>query len=331
MNSFDYLETATEPWVRYRYLLDILGKKLNDPLVLQTREAMISHPLVQVILHDLHDWPGVVLNSHKSANQLYHKLEFLADLGLTDQDGPIGTVLKTMQAHQSLNGIPQLPMQISESHGGTNTPLWAWALCDAPVQLYAAVKMSSLGIQAFEAPIHALMNLGSSNGWGCHVSAELGKFRGPGKKADPCPYATLVMLKLLSLDPKYAKTAVVESGIESLLHLWNQSLVEHPYQFYMGHDFRKLKAPFIWYDILHVTEVLSRYEIALTDPRFMEMFQLILSQADAFGRYQAQSVWQAWKGWDFAQKEIPSPWLTLMVEIIEKRVHSNKNITKTMV
>ena len=43
-----------------------------------------------------------------------------------------------------------------------------------------------------------------------------------------------------------------------LLSHWKQRKEKKYYLFGMGSDFRKLKYPYVWYDILHVCEVLSR-------------------------------------------------------------------------
>jgi hypothetical protein len=34
-----------------------------------------------------------------------------------------------------------------------------------------------------------LLSLVRENGWPCSVAPDLGNFRGPGRKADPCPIA----------------------------------------------------------------------------------------------------------------------------------------------
>ena len=109
-------------------------------------------------------------------------------------------------------------------------------------------------------------------------------------------------------------------GAESLLNLWNKSWDLHPYQFYMGTDFRKLKAPFIWYDLLHVVEVLSQFNWLHKDHRLLEMVELIQSKANKEGQYTPESEWTAWKGWDFGQKKQPSRWLTFLVLRMLKRV-----------
>jgi hypothetical protein len=43
-----------------------------------------------------------------------------------------------------------------------------------------------------------------------------------------------------------------------------------------------------------------------------EMVEAITAQADEEGRYMATSMYRAWKGWSFADKKRPSPWLTFL-------------------
>ena len=90
--------------------------------------------------------------------------------------------------------------------------------------------------------------------------------------------------------------------------------------FYMGTDFRKLKAPFVWYDILHVLDVLSQLSWLRNDSRLKEMSDIIKSKADNEGKYTPESEWKAWKGWDFGQKKQPSRWLTFLVLRILGRI-----------
>ena len=56
------------------------------------------------------------------------------------------------------------------------------------------------------------------------------------------------------------------------------------------------------------------------DARFRAMVQAIMAQADAHGRYTAGSMYQAWKGWPFADKKQPSPWLTFLALRVCHRV-----------
>jgi hypothetical protein len=90
--------------------------------------------------------------------------------------------------------------------------------------------------------------------------------------------------------------------------------------FFMGTDFRKLKAPLFWYDILHVLDVLSHFAWIRKDKRFQQMLKTVESKANADGQFVPESVWTAWKDWDFSQKKIPSKGLTFFAQRILKRV-----------
>lgn len=311
-----YLENHPDPWVRYRTRLDLVGLPPDDPLVRQSRAEMLGHPLIKGLLAELADWPGKVLNSHKSASQPFHKLAFLAEIGLTAEDNGVSSPLAKIATHVDPHGIPRLP--VGSSEGG-------WALCDAPLLLWIMRKMDPAGDVTGQtaAAVGYLAELARANGWPCTVSEELGSFRGPGRKADPCPYATLLMLKLL-LDgrdslPVAVTSPAVATGIQVLLDLWQESLVQHPYQFYMGTDFRKLKAPLVWYDLLHVLDVLSRSPMACRDSRYAEMLRLLNSQSDANGLFTPGSEYQAWRDWEFGQKKQPSAWLTFLAHRINLR------------
>ena len=109
-----------------------------------------------------------------------------------------------------------------------------------------------------------------------------------------------------------------------LLGHWERRAEVKYYLFGVGGDFRKLKYPFVWYDILHVVDVLSRYPFVHTDLRFQEMAAAVIAQADEQGRYTAGSMYQAWKGWSFADKKQPSPWLTFLVWRIQQRAESRE-------
>jgi hypothetical protein len=319
----DYLLNAAEPWVVYRTMLDLEELKENDPQVVKVKEQLLRHPLVRRLLGELEGWPGTVIASHKSAGQLYHKLEFLADMGLTTEDANISTVIKKMGEHRSEEGLFQLPMNIPVHFGGTGKDQYAWALCDAPLLMYCMVKMGGVNNAETKKGVNYLLSLIRDNGWSCAVSKELGKFRGPGRKDDPCPYVNLIMLQLLSLFPEHKDSLAAKTGVECLLNCWEMSKERHPYMFFMGTDFRKLKAPFIWYDILHVADVLSQFDCALKDSRFTKMLEIINSKADKDGFFTPESIWKAWEGWDFGQKTKLSPWVTFLAYRINRRTGRN--------
>jgi hypothetical protein len=67
--------------------------------------------------------------------------------------------------------------------------------------------------------------------------------------------------------------------------------------------------------------VLSHFPFVLSDRRFQQMVKTLTAQAGPQGRYTATSMYQAWKGWSFADKKNPSPWLTFLVLRILKRTN----------
>ena len=317
-----------DPWVQYRTRRDLLDQSESDPAVAAARAAMLAHPHVQALVEELAGWPGHVIASHKSAGQSFHKLTFLADLGIKAHDPGIDVIVARILAHQAAEGPFQLPMAIAPSHGGTGEQTWAWALCDAPLIVYALAGFGLAQHAIVQTAATHLVALVRDNGWPCAVSKELGTFRGPGRKDDPCPFANLAMLKALSVLPSLCDSSAAHAGAEALLTLWNESEARHPYMFFMGTDFRKLKAPFIWYDILHVLDVLSRFTWLRDDSRLLDMLAVMQRRADAQGRYTPESVWTAWKEWEFGQKKVPSRWLTLLAWRIAQRVgssHSRKS------
>jgi len=310
---------GSDPWTEYRTRLDLLDEPADAPEVLSARERMIRHTKVRAIMESLIGWPGPVVNSHKSAGQFFHLLPFVADLGITAADEPLPQVIGKILKLASEEGPFGVIMNIPVHFGGTGIDSPAWALCDSPRTVYGLAK---LGLRDHDKVVKArdyLLGLGRNNGFPCAVSKELGKFRGPGRKEDPCPYATLIMLEVISLYEELKNSDIARNSVNSLLDIWENSQARHPYMFFMGNDFRKLKAPLIWFDILHVADTLSNFDFALKDSRFLQMLEVIESKAGPDGRFVPESVWKAWSDWEFGQKKEASAWLTFQVWRVLKK------------
>ncbi len=311
---------AAPPWVRYRTLVDLQGQPESAPEVRATRQAMLEHPAVQGLVAQVSTWPGQVLTNHKMAGHPLHLLTFLADLGAAVSDPHMNLVVERIIEHKAPGGPFQVLVNIPPHFGGSGKDQLAWALCDAPLVLYALAKMGLAEDGRFQKTFELLVSLRRENGWLCAVSPEMGKFRGPGRKDDPCPYATLLMLKVLAVLPGWRDSQASILGAEALLNLWAERSERHPYLFYIGTDFCKLKAPFVWYDILHVAEVLTQFPWLRSDPRLTNMLEIIATKADSQSRFIPESVWTSWKEWDFGQKKTASPWLTFITHRLLRRL-----------
>jgi len=317
-----WLLEAGQPWVRYRTLLDLLDRAEDDPEVMAARADMIGHPQISQVVGEALTWPGYPLTRHNDAKHPLHKLALLADWGLRAGDPGLDQIITAVMAHQSPEGAFESVTIVAKAFGGTGEAAWTWMLCDAPTVLYALLKWGQGDQPAVRRAVEHLAALVRDNGWPCASSPALGKFKGPGRKADPCPYANLVALQALALVLQVQDTPATRAGVEMLLGHWERQTESRPYLFGIGSDFRKLKYPCVWYDILHVTDVLSRFPFARRDLRLQEMVKVIQDKADSQGRFTPESAWQAWKDWDFGQKRGPSPTLTLAVRRVIKRMET---------
>lgn len=232
----------------------------------------------------------------------------------------IKTAIEEILKHRDERGVYQSMTNVPKHYGGSGEDVFSWCLCDAPLLLLALIKAGIDYQEHIKPGVDYLVSLCRDNGFPCAVSPELGKFRGPGRKDDCCPYATLIMADLLSHIPEYRDSDVAAAAVKALLTLWENSLHQHPYMFFMGTDFRKLKTPPCWYDIVNVAGVLSKYGFARKDPRFLEMMALIKAKQDKDGFFTPESAYQKMKDWDFGQKKAPSPYLTYLCWLIFERL-----------
>ncbi|MCK4663319.1 MAG: hypothetical protein KAT68_10665, partial [Bacteroidales bacterium] len=312
--------TDSEPWVRYKTKTELLDLPYDSSDVLKDKNEIIKAPKIKSILNELKEWPNMILKRHNDAKHLIHKLSFVADIGLDKTNKDIEKICSQIFNHQSKDGPFQIKVNIPTRFGGKGEDQLTWMLCDAPLLTYSLIKFGYKDKPEVKNSIDYLLSLIDENGWRCKADSELGKFRGPGRKNDPCPYANLLMLKMIAEIPELKDSKQAKTGINTILELWEKRTETKPYLFGMGTDFKKLKAPFIWYDILHVMEVLSKFPQLKNNKAINSMLNIIEKKQDIHGYYYAESAYRAWKDWDFGQKKEPSQWITLLSNIIIKRL-----------
>ena len=319
-----WLLDSGEPWTRYRTLVDLLDRSEKDPEVQAARADMLAHPQVRALVAEAGAWPGYPLKRHNDAKHLLYKFSTLADFGVQANDPGVAAGVEAVMAHQSSEGAFQSLVNIPKAFGGSGEDTWTWISCDAPTLLYSLLAMGLAGAERVRRAVDHLADLVEDNGWRCVGAPELARFRGPGRKADACPIANVIALKALAQVPEQLDSPATRAGTEMLLWHWEHQTERKIYMFGIGTDFRKLKYPFVWYDVLHVVDVLSRFPFVHTDARFQQMVEAIVNQADAEGRYTAGSMYRAWKGWSFADKKQPSPWLTFLVLRMERQMNKQR-------
>jgi hypothetical protein len=319
-DPIDWLLASDEPWTRYRTLVDLLDRSADEPEVTAVRAGMVTHPQVRGLIDTAAGWPGYALKRHSDARHPLYALSTLADFGVRASDPGMSAVVRAVMAHESAAGAFQTRLRLYKRFGGVDGERWTWMACDAPTLAYALLAFGLGDDPRVERAVEHLVGLAEGNGWRCAAAPELGSFKGPGKREDPCPMANVYALKALSLVPQLVDHPAARAGAEVLLWHWAHQRERKLYLFGIGTDFRKLKYPFVWYNLLHVVDVLSRFPFVRADPRFREMMAALTAQADDEGRYTARSMYRAWKGWSFADKKSPSPWLTFLAMRIQHRV-----------
>lgn len=310
----------SDPFVAYATRINILHQ--DKTALTELRAAVLADPRIRKYLGDIADFNGKIITTHKNPELPVHKLNFLLDIGLDTEVPGIREAVRLILKNRDELGLFKTVTNVPVHFGGTGQDSFAWALCDAPL-MHVALIRAGVDYSVLKEGAEYMTGLLRENGFPCTVSKELGRFRGPGRKDDCCPYATLAMLKLFSLVPEYAKSKMAATCIDVLLQLWEQSREQHPYMFFMGTDFRKLKAPAIWYDIVGVADCLSRFEYARKDSRYSEMAEVIAAKADVDGRFVPESVYLKCSEWDFGQKKLPSAWLTYLCTTILARTNGD--------
>ncbi len=314
-----YLRGCDEPWTRYRTLVDLEGRGAGDPEVAATRRELIDHPMIHDLVELLSPYPWRPLTRHNDAAYPLYALATLTEFGLTAVDCGLDHIAKSLLQRQSDEGAFLSLVNVPKAFGGSGEDEWTWIACDAPTVLVTLVRLGYGEDPRVERALSHLADLAVDNGYRCRAAAHLGRFKGPGKRSDPCPIANVYALKALVEHDAYRESDATRRAAESLLdHYAGRGSVRN-YMFGVGTDFHKIKFPFVWYDILHVLDVLCRLPLVHGDARFLEMVAHLAGVADENGRYTATSMYRAWKGWPFADKKTPSPWLTFLAHRIMRR------------
>ncbi len=318
MKNSDYLLSISEAWLQYAIKYNLLKESKENMGTLKSKA--LQDDKIRAYLKDIIGFHNILVSNHKNPDLPIHKLLFLLDVGFDRTVPEIQSAVEEIMKHKDKHGVYQSLTNIPKHFGGRGEDTFGWCLCDAPLLLLALLKSGVDYEVHIKQGVDYLASLFQKQGFPCAVSSEHGKFRGPGRKDDCCPYASFIMLKLFSEIQEYQKSDISTVIANKILSLWENSLQEHPYMFYMGTDFRKLKGPLIWYDIISVVDVLSRFDSVKEDKRFLEMLSIIKNKQDENGLFTAESVFQKCKGWDFGQKKNPSPYLTYLCMRILQRI-----------
>jgi hypothetical protein len=271
---------------------------------------MLDDPLVKALVRDVNAWEEQYpITRHNDAVHPLHKLVFAAAIGV--QAAELQPAIDSILAHQSPEGTFQVRIVIPKAFGGDDVPRWDWVATDAPLILYALLRLGIRDERVMRGVDHISSRI-EEVGFPCFASESMGRFKGPGKRGDPCPYANLIILRMLAQLPDRLDSAEARAAVAMLLHHWRVRGARKYFLFGIGTDFAKPKAPRIWYDIIHYLDTLSRFPSARADPELSQVADLLRDEMNNESRLTSRSIWTKWKGWEFCQKKEPSRWLTFL-------------------
>ena len=206
---------SAEPWTRYRTLRDLLGRPKDDAEVVAARAVLLAHPQVQSLIAQAATWPGRPILRHHDASHPIYALSTLADFGLTAADPGLDRAAAAVLDHRLADGALQSVLTVAPAFGGTGGGTsGVGPSCDAPTLLYALWALGLGAEPTVQAAVEHLVNAADEVDWRRRCGPELGKFRGPGRKADPCPIANVCALKGQSRVPELRDSPATRRGAE---------------------------------------------------------------------------------------------------------------------
>ena len=301
-----------EPWVKYRALIDLEDRCLEDPEVRRARKSILEHPVIMALVEDLHARGPIsnsIMDCYRPEEPIW-KLWYLADMGLTWKD--IGL--------QEDFWTSIFDLQVGEDAGFKFSPNDHRSFtCLSANTLYILFRLGFMGHAGLDRSYHhLLLTQGSDGGWHCDNRLdEDGELR----DKESCPFATLNVLQAFSIHPFIRYTEHPKGGVEVLLNHWERR--QEPYRpdgWGIGSQWHKLIYPYVNYSILKFVDVLSHYRAAHQDPRFHQVLEVLLRKQDDLGRFPSEAVYQGLQGLDIGGEGEPSRWITLAVTRALKRI-----------
>ncbi len=128
--------------------------------------------------------------------------------------------------------------------------------------------------------VHFLDTQHDDGGWRCN-KYPFG--RGPDTRFSN-PGVTLCVLDVFRFTDHVNRSPALDRAVDSLLDHWVTRRPMGPCHFGIGTLFMQVEFPFLRYNLFHYAYVLSFYERARADRRFLEARRLLESKLDARGR-----------------------------------------------
>jgi hypothetical protein len=314
-------------WIAHAHLLD--GGQ-HDTLAEAERAQVLADPATRRLIGRLPDWEvDAALSGHQSPAFAPNLLTLLADMGVRGGDDErVERLLDAMLSHQ----LPDGRFAAFGRSRGAPDAAWGSLLCDThpitEVLLRFGRGADPRVARALQAMTDDLSAMAQGRAWPCRPDPVSG-FRGPGRRNDFCPQATLEALRAWSHVPASQRPAELHGVARVSLRAWRARADEKPYLFGHGYQFKVVKWPTTWYDIHGVLDTLGRYptlwrgsDADPDDRRALAelMACLVAYNVAADGTVTPQSCYRGFEDYSFGQKKRPSPFATARLHQVLRRL-----------
>ncbi len=316
-----WLLASDEPYTRWVTRTEILGEPPDSTAAADDHEALLGDPGVRGLIETLPAWDAIATApDHHSPAFLPNRLNLLADLGVQGGDDTrIESLVDVLLAHQDRHGR----FTSAEADGGRPKPESGAVLCDTNVIADVALRFgrgddprvkSALGRMRSD-----LATTPQGKAWQC-VPERRPLLAGVFSKAEVCPQITLEGLRALSrVHPPGERPAWLLEAARTPLAVWRKRTTDRPYGFGHGYQFKSVKWPNFWYDVLWVLETVGRYPEVWSGSRSTAEDRraaaelaacLIAYNFDDDGRVTPKRVYPGFEQFSFGCKTGPSPFAT---------------------
>lgn len=315
-----WLLDSDEPFAEWVTRTRVLGESPDSETVRAAHDAVLADERVRKLAEELPGWgEDEDVSGHHSPGYLPNRLNLLADMGVARGEFPaLDARLAELVAHQDGSGrflaFGKAP--------GRPKPEWASLACDTNVitdvllrfgpddDAHVAAALKRIAADVAKTP--------QGRAWQC-VPDSTTRWRGPGRKADVCPQVTLEGLRAFSHLPAARRPAWLPQAARTPLEVWRRRTEERPYMFGHGYQFKSVKWPNFWYDVLWVLETVGRYPGLWRGPdaeeadrtAIAEMLAcLVAYNLDETGRVTPRRTYKGFEEFSFGAKRGTSPFAT---------------------
>lgn len=317
-DSLEWIRGSGEPYATVVAVRDILGRDAHDPEYAASRREVLAHRAVLALVDTLPRHVTPTVADHHGPLFVPNRLNLLADMGVEHGDFErVDAILEALIGTQDSAGrfAPRTGYQSGHAnvsprceHNAVTETLLRFGLdADARVTRGAARVMSDLSAGA------------QGRGWCC--VPEKRPLRSRLTRLDVCPQIDLEGLRVIARSSGQLNGVLLEAA-RTPLELWRRRSEERPYRFGHGYQFKTVRWPSFWYDVLRVLDTVGRFPELWRAPDAREEDTraiaelaacLIAYNVDADGRVTPRRVHRGYEGFSFGVKDAASAFATAQV------------------